>query len=140
MSTHDDFREDAEPEKEEGVLEDPVQPIETTENYGFTGSAVASSSGSYGMGGIYTSPPFAPTYPSTTTYPITTTTAATPAKALGKVSLPPKFTQKVLVAFMEGEEDDIVWAKKLQAENISIESDGQIILTLRLEDFYDNED
>lgn len=65
-----------------------------------------------------------------------------PAKAVKTVVLPTQMTQKVLVAFLD-EDDDTVWAKKLKPEDITINYDDEghvtMSLELSLDDVYKNE-
>ena len=88
-----------------------------------------------GPGGTYWG-----TSPSTTTVPVPTTT-----KKSRMVNLPPKFTEKVLVAFIDEENEDdesnVVWAANLHPDLIEMVSeDGQLYLTIKLsmEDVYGN--
>jgi hypothetical protein len=143
----------------------------TTEGVTFTGSAaplpgtprritkpvtghsmsVTSGGGLFGPGGITTSPPFAP-YPSTTTTTTgwgTTLPATPPEKTKSKknkhVRLPPRFTQKVLLAFVDEDDPDettnVIWAAHLTPEQIEMRlEDGELRLHIdfSLEDHHDN--
>ena len=67
-----------------------------------------------------------------------------PAKAKDMIPMPPRFTEKVLLAFLEEEEgmdDKLVWAAHLLAQHFEMRlEDGEIRLVMEfsLRDHYDN--
>lgn len=116
------------------------------------GHSMSTTSGGsmFGPGGIYTSPPFAPTTTTTTTSPWGTPLPAVPpdpakSKKNRFVRLPPRFTEKVLVAFVDEDDPDaatnVVWAAHLRPAAIELNSEtGEMELVIRfsMEDHYDN--
>lgn len=158
--------DDAEPSETEeptslvGTMTAETAAVASPSGYGHTSSTV------YAPGGIVSSPhthttvgtpsssiPWtspATVYPApgtgTMVWPTSppATPAAAPKKKAAQVPLPSKFTEKVLVAFLEereGMDDELVWAAHLLSEHFEMRlEDGEIRLVLEfsLRDHYDN--
>ena len=132
---------------------------------GLTGSSVLASSvathhsGPFASGGfIGTGPGYPHTAPLPSTFPWPTTTGtgttfgpATPAAPAKKslkdrmVRLPQRFTEKVLLAFLDEDEPDakkdVVWAANLKVERVEMTLEGgetKLVVVLSMEDHYDN--
>lgn len=91
------------------------------------------------------SPIWSPTPPaSVPATPITPAAKPGRVESVGQVPMPPKFTPKVLLAFLEendGMEDGLVWAAHLLAQHFEMRlEDGEIRLVMEfsLRDYYGN--
>lgn len=158
----------------EFLAQDDSEPTEADEPTTLVGTmtaetaAVAAPSGHghttsvYAPGGMITShshtgssiTPSGPLWGTTTTSPTWVTpapampkgvpTSAAKPKKVEQVPMPPKFTEKVLIAFLEeqeGMEDKLVWAAHLLAQHFEMRlEDGEIRLVMEfsLRDHYDN--
>lgn len=135
-----------EPEPKEPECSEDEEESEGPEAKTFTGSAYPSVA----RGGIT----YGPTVPSSvsgvwSTAPTTWTTTGSsgiklPAK-IPSVSVPPKLTDKILVAFIDPDnEEEIVWAAHLKPKDISIqlysdpEDEPRMTIEFSLVDHYDN--
>lgn len=140
------YAEDCATEEEEMVV-----PTTLTGSSVYTAS-VAASSGTHGGSPGFTSGGWiSPSYPTTATPSwggtISTGTsggAKMPARRK-MVNLPPKFTNKVLVAVIDPDEEDemknVIWAAQLVPVNWEIRADGadgRLIVEFSLEDVHGN--
>lgn len=165
MDPEDDIGWGAEYIAEEKEVEEGDEPEETKEDPAAMtgGMGVAASSPGYAAGGVISSTgthglkisgsgtwssPTVFTGGTITTGTISSGSFTTPVPAPKNVDSPPRFTKKILVAFVdENEEDDeknIVWAKnlKLQHGKITFDEFGNAVLHLELDlkDVYGNEE
>lgn len=119
-----------------------------------TSSPISASSVSHGGplvsgSGWSTSPTIVGGWPTTTTTTMTGVVSP-PTVKRKRVRLPADLTEKVLIAFLDPDEEDekknVVWAKVLQVKNVDINvsqdptCESTMVIELSLGDWYGNED